>query len=336
VSPRTHPVRRPGHAELASNSGTRAAWPRPPRSLLLTGLADVWNSLLERTRRPDERFGLLLMAVSAASFALMAAIVKKLLPDTPTQAVVLSRGLLMTALFVLWARSRGVSPIGTKPAGLLLRGLFGYAALSCYFWSVQHLPLGDAVLLQYSHPVLVAAVAPVLLGERGGRWHWPLVLGALAGVSLIVGATGELRPAALVGLGGATCSGLAYVAVRKLSRTEHPLAIMVWFPLTTLPGSALATLRAGADALPADATQVAGHLLVTVTALIGQVSLTLGLARAGAARATAVTMTGPVFGALYGWILFGTVPGAATVVGGSVVILAVILLARMRLAEKSP
>jgi hypothetical protein len=135
------------------------SWLEPTKSLLLTGLADVRSAVTDEARRPGDRFGLQLMVVSAAAFAAMAAFAKKFLPDTPTQAVVLSRGILMTAMFVTMARRRRVPIVGANPPMLLLRGLLGYAALSCYFWSVQHLPLGDAVLLQYSHPVFVAGIA---------------------------------------------------------------------------------------------------------------------------------------------------------------------------------
>ncbi len=298
------------------------------KSLLLTGLADVWSAVEEESRRPGERFGLTLMVVSAACFALMAAVAKSMLPATPMQAVVLSRGILMAATFVILARMQGVPILGKDPPMLLLRGLLGYGALSCYFWSVQHLPLGEAVLLQYSHPVFVALIAPFFLREATGRWHWPLVLAALFGVALIVGPAGDLRAPALIGLLGSMLSGIAYMAVRKLSKTEHPLAILVWFPLATLPLSFLATLHAGRAAIPRSGREVAGHLLVYASALLGQVTLTQGLARAGAARATAVTMTGPVFGLLFGWMLFGTRPVPASIAGTTVVIGAVILLAR--------
>jgi len=300
------------------------------RSLLITGLADVWAALRERAGRPGERFGLVLMVLSAASFALMAAVVKKLLPDAPTQAVVFSRGVLLTVLFAVLARRRGVALLGNRPLMLLARGLLGYGALSCYFYSVVHLPLGDAVLLQYSHPLFVAALAPLVLGESTGRGHWLLVLAALLGVGLIVGPSGELRGVAAVGLLGSSLSGLAYLTVRQLSRTEHPLAILIWFPLATVPFSLLASIRAGSDALPHSAAEVLGHLLVTATALLGQITLTLGLARVRAAPATAVTMSGPVFGVIYGALFFGTVPTAASWAGMIVTISALILLARSR------
>jgi drug/metabolite transporter (DMT)-like permease len=298
------------------------------KSLFITGLADVWSAVREEAERPGERFGLILMVISAACFALMAAIVKKLLPHAPMQSVVFSRGILMTATFVALARRQGVPIVGAKPSVLLVRGLLGYGALSCYFWSVQHLPLGDAVLLQYSHPVFVAAIAPFFLAEPTGRWHWPLILAALLGVALIIGPSGHLRGAALIGLCGSMLSGLAYMTVRRLSKTEHPLTILIWFPLATIPISLIATLREGRDALPGSAWEVAGHVLVFLSALCGQWTLTWGLARAGAARATAVTMTGPVFGLAFGWMMFGTRPGVESLVGTAVVMAAVILLAR--------
>lgn len=298
------------------------------RSLLMTGIAEVWFAARQQAKGGGERFGLLLMVVSAFFFAAMAAFAKKLLPDTPIQAVVLSRGVMMTAIFVGAARWQGVPIFGKRPGALLMRGLLGYAALSCYFYSVQHLPLGDAVLLQYSHPVFVAAVAPLFLGERTGGSQWVLIAAALAGVALVVRPAGEVRVEALVGVAGSMLSGLAYIAVRKLSRTEHPMTILLWFPLATIPFSLAATLSAGRAAIPRDGSEVAGHLLVTATALVGQIALTHGLARAGAARATAVTLTGPVFGLALGFLMFGSVPTAASLAGTGVVLAALALLAR--------
>jgi drug/metabolite transporter (DMT)-like permease len=304
------------------------SWLGVSRSLLLTGIADVWDTARQQAREGGERFGLLLMVISAASFAAMAAFAKKLLPETPIQAVVLSRGVMMTTIFVAAARWQGVPILGKRPGMLLIRGLIGYAALSCYFFSVQHLPLGDAVLLQYSHPVFVAAVAPLFLGERTAGRQWLLIAAALFGVALVVRPAGEVRPEALVGVLGSMLSGLAYIAVRKLSRTEHPMTILLWFPLATIPFSLVATLHAGRAAVPRNGREVAGHLLVTAAALVGQIALTHGLARVGAAKATAVTLTGPIFGLALGFLLFGSMPTFASLAGTMVVLTALALLSR--------
>jgi drug/metabolite transporter (DMT)-like permease len=299
------------------------------RSFLLTGIADVWSTLRDGEARGSPRSGLVLMVVSAAAFAAMAAFAKKLLPHTPTQAVVLSRGVMMTAVFATLAWKRGIPVLGRRPGKLLVRGHLGYGALSCYFWSVQHLPLGDAVLLQYSHPIFVALLAPLVLRERTGPVQLALVALALGGVALIVHPTGALRSAALIGVLGSMMSGIAYLTIRELSRTEHPMTIVVWFPLASLLPSLIATLRAGPAALPRDASEVAGHLLVTASALVGQVTLTFGLSRTGAARATAVTLTGPVFGMLFGYALFGTVPTVSSLLGTAIVLTALAALGWM-------
>ncbi len=284
----------------------------------------------------DDRAGVLLMVASALWFALMAAIAKRWLPDTPTQAVVLSRGLLMSTVLWVAAHRAGVPILGRQRRMLVVRGLLGYAALSCYFWSVQHLPLGDAVLLQYSHPIFVALLAPWLLGERTSRGHWVIVIVALVGVALVVGPSGELRGVAAIAVTGAMCSGLAYLAIRKLSATEHPLTIMVWFPLVTVPGALIGSLAAGSDSLPRDGIEVAAHLAVALTALLGQITLTRGLARVDAARGTAATMTGPAFGVLVGLLLFGTVPAATSLLGMAIVTACAIALARRRTAPVAP
>jgi drug/metabolite transporter (DMT)-like permease len=302
--------------------------------LLLTGVADVWTSVLTARKTGGDAFGLALMVLSAASFSLMAAFSKLLLPGVPTQAVVLSRATLMAIAFGLMARWRGVSLLGRRPMRLMLRGLLGYGAVSCYFYSVQVLPIGDAVLLQYSHPVFVAALAPFLLSEAIGRWHWALVLLALLGVACIVGPSGRLREDAIVGVVGSVLSGFAYITVRGLQREgplqEHPLTILFWFPAIMIPGALIGALAAGRASIPRNATEVLGHLAVTVTGLVGQFALTEGLARTGAARATAVTMTGPIFGMLFGWWFFGTLPAAASVAGTALVMGALITLALNR------
>jgi drug/metabolite transporter (DMT)-like permease len=240
---------------------------------------------------------------------------------------------MMTLVFIALARARGVRILGKRPWTLGLRGLLGYGAVSCYFASVQRLPLGDAVILQYSHPVFVALIAPFLLGERTGRWHWWLLLAAFAGVALIVQPHGSVRSGSLVGLTGSLLSGLAYMTVRSLSRTEHPLTILIWFPALTIPGSLVSTLVRGEALCPRGWHDVLGHLSVIATALVGQLTLTEGLARATAARATAVSMAGPVFGLLFGWWLFDTVPAASSVAGTAIVCLALMLIAVNRPAD---
>ncbi len=307
--------------------------PSPRRgglSLLLTGVADIWGNVRAAGRATADLRGLALMVLSAACFALMAAIAKAMLPHVPTQSVVLSRAVIMTIVFLGMALAKRVSVVGVRPHKLMLRGLLGYLAVSCYFYSVQHIPLGDAVLLQYSHPVFVAVLAPLLLHERTGRWHWPLVVVALAGVAFIVGPSGTINREASVGLFGSVLSGFAYLTVRDLAKTEHPLTVLVWFSGVMIPGALIMSIRAGAPALPTNLHDWIAHVAVATAGLVGQFALTEGLARAGAARATAVTMTGPIFGLAFDVMFFDKWPKWTSVVGTLTVVVALMLLALNR------
>jgi drug/metabolite transporter (DMT)-like permease len=301
-------------------------------SLLLTGMADVWSTARTGVAKRGDLAGLLLMIVSAASFAAMAASVQVFLKTVPTARTVFWRGLVMAVVFALIAKARGAGIAGGRRGKLVLRGLLGAGAVSCYFWSVQHLSIGDAVLIQYSHPVFVAVLAPLILREKTGRGHWVWVALAFAGVWLVAargvdgGRAGGASDAA-VGLFGSLLSGLAYMTVRDLSRTENAWTILVWFSATMVPVAAIHAWHDGASLIPVDLPEVLGQLATIAAGLVGQFALTQGLSRAGAARATAVSMSGPVFGLLLDFALFRKAPSDASLAGTALVVGALTLLA---------
>ena len=294
--------------------------------------------------------GLLLMVASAACFAAMAPFTRKWLRAVDPQSIVLARAVVMLLVFGVWARVAGVSLAGHDRAGLVLRGFLGYLAISCYVWSTQHLPPGQAVLLQYSHPVFVAALAPLLLSERPGPLHWPLVLAGLVGLALALGVAGlggANHRAVAIGLGGACLSGFAYMTVRRVAATEAPLTIVFWFALVMLPASLIGALVPWSplDALAGLTTnpvETARHLVpevafewlgfsaVVAAGLLGQITLTEGLARAGAARAVAVTMAGPLFGLAFDVLFFGQWPTPVALIGTVVVVAALIALGLLK------
>ena len=91
---------------------------------------------------------------------------------------------------------------------------------------------------------------------------------------------------ALIGLGGAMCSGLAYNIVRKLGQEgEDPLTIVMYFPLIALVFAS--PLAAATWRMPVGMEWLI-LLGVGVTTQIAQVSMTKGLKLERAARATVV------------------------------------------------
>lgn len=268
------------------------------------------------------------MVLSSFLFALMAAGAKMVGAQVPTQEVVGFRGLFCVLITLWWLRIARQSWRGRRPGILFLRGLLGHVALSCYLWSVNHLPLAEAVLIQQVHPVFTAALAHWFLHERPGRRFWPGLGLAVAGVALIARPRAggfELGLPALIGLCGSFCSGAAYVAVRDASRTEHRLTIVLWFPLVSfilaLPGMAVE------GAVVPQRWDWAWLVLLSAAGQFGQVFLVRGLARVPAGRATLANPLVTAFGALLGWALFRESLTLPTLAGG-VLLIGAVLLAR--------
>jgi drug/metabolite transporter (DMT)-like permease len=264
------------------------------------------------------------MALSALAFSAMNALVKLLGERIPTQEIVFVRSLLALAFSFALLRRAGVAPGGHRRGLLVLRGLWGYAALSCVFYAIAHLPLAEATLIQYLHPTLTALLAAAVLGERVDRALAASLALGTAGVALVVrpdflfgGAASALDPwAVAAALGGASLTALALVGVRELSRTEHPLVIVLWFPLVAAPASLPATLAHGVWPRGGEWALLLG---IGVLAQLGQVSVTRGLALEHAGRATAVSYLQIAFAALWGWLLFAEVPGPWSAAGAALI-----------------
>ena len=145
----------------------------------------------------DWPVGLRHMVVASFFFSLMSLLVKLAGQRIPVAEVVLTRALVAVALTRLHLRRRGVSPWGERRGLLLLRGLLGLGALLCFFYSVVHLPLADATVLQYTNPIFAALIAAGVLGERMRPFEGACVAASLTGVLLVA------RPTVIFGAGPA-------------------------------------------------------------------------------------------------------------------------------------
>ena len=277
--------------------------------------------------------GVRFMLGTALAFSLMSAVVKHAGARLPSQELVFARSVVAIAISVAMLRRAGIHTLGNRRWLLLARGVWGYAALSCGFYAVTKLPLAEATMIQYLHPVFTAMLAAVVLGERADRSLAASVVFGTAGVLLVTrpaflfdagGAT--LDPVGVAAaLGGALLTAVAYVGVRELSRTEQPLVIVLWFPLVSLPASIPGTLAFGVWPVGWEWLALLG---VGVLAQIGQVCLTRGLALEPAGRAMAISYVQIAFAALWGVLFFGEIPGVPTLIGSVLVIIGTAIGAR--------
>jgi drug/metabolite transporter (DMT)-like permease len=283
--------------------------------------------------RPRIAPGIRYMVAAAFFFSVMSLLVKAAGQRLPVQEVVLARSSVGAALCWYSLRRRGVPLWGEQKGLLLLRGVLGYAGLSCFFYALVQLPLAEATVIQYTNPVFTALLAVIFLSEHIRPRDLLLVMASLGGVALMArpaflfgGLEERLPPLAVgVALAGAVFSAAAYVTVRRLSRREDPVVIVFYFALLATVGSV--PLTAMNPVLPT-AWEWAALGGIGVVTQVAQVFLTKGLREERAGRAMAVGYMQILFAALWGLIFFAEFPDVWSGAGALVIILATAGLAR--------
>jgi drug/metabolite transporter (DMT)-like permease len=275
--------------------------------------------------------GMRYMILSAFGFALMAVCVKQAsVQGIPVLEIVAARALVSLFLSYAVVRRKGIAVMGHNKPLLIARGTIGTLALVCVYYSVTHMPLAEATVLQYLHPMFTALLAIWFLKERLQMALLLSIAFSFVGLLFIsrpawlFGETGVLISdlALLAAVLGALGSGIAYVLVRKLNATEDPSVIILYFPLIALP---MSIVLLGDDfVMPTGQTWLI-LLLVGIFTQIGQFGLTKSMQTEQAGRATAFSYLQVVFSALLGWWLFNEVPDIWVALGAGFILLGAIV-----------
>jgi drug/metabolite transporter (DMT)-like permease len=274
--------------------------------------------------------GVRYMVAGAFFFSIMSLLVKAAGQRLPSQEVVLVRAAIMLALCVWALRRAGVDPWGVDGRLLVARGVIGFVGLSAFYYAVVHLSLAEATVIQYTNPIFAAVIAARVLGERIGAREGASLAAGLAGVLLVArpaflfgGGVGPEPVAVAIGFTGAVFSGAAYVTVRKLGATEHPLVIIFYFALISTLGGVPTALPGWIWPTGAEWMLLLG---VGVTTHLGQICITRGLKLEPAGRATAVGYLQIVFAAAWGALFFAEYPDAGTLLGAGLIVVGTLLL----------
>ena len=119
------------------------------------------------------------------------------------------------------------------------------------------------------------------------------------------------------------------MSVRQLSVREHPLVIVLYFPLVSIPTTLPLLIESMVLPRGLDWIWLLGVGLLTQ---LGQIWLTEGLAALPAARATSINYVQVVFATLWGVLIFAE-PVTFTVILGAIFVLGATLIS---LSAKQP
>jgi drug/metabolite transporter (DMT)-like permease len=276
------------------------------------------------------------MILSAFGFSLMAVCVKLASEQgMPVLEIVAARALVSLVLSYLDVKRKGISLLGHKKFLLLSRGTVGALALMCVYFAITHLPLAEATVLQYLHPMFTAVLALIFLKERIQISTILCVVLSFIGLLLVA------RPEMIFGISksdlslfaigaavvGAFGSAVAYVLVRKLNETEDASVIIFYFPMVALPIS-LGLL--GSDFVMPSGWTWLTLLFVGIFTQIGQIGLTKAMKTETAGKATAFSYLQVVFAMFLGWIIFSEIPDLWVMTGGGLILVGAIVNAFWR------
>jgi drug/metabolite transporter (DMT)-like permease len=222
--------------------------------------------------------------------------------------------------FIEWRSGRLDNPFGFGPLSPLV-ALLAMIAISAYTASVMTTTIADVMVIYATLPFIAAAIGFVVNGERVSPRTLAAAAAALAGVLVMVATglgSGRLAGQALSALMTLSFAGMVVLQRRQpaasmiavnglgafgsglfgLANSPHPplgladLAILFVFGLTTI-GLAFVLFMEGAKLIPS-------------------------------AEAGLISLLDVVFAPIWVFLAFGENPGAATILGGTIVLAAAI------------
>ncbi|MBI9081228.1 MAG: DMT family transporter [Pseudodesulfovibrio sp.] len=274
--------------------------------------------------------GMRFMLLGTFLFSLGSLFIKLSGERVPTMEILFVRGVIGIGFCWFIVRRAGIGVFGKRKMLLFVRGTVGFVALFAEFYAIVHLPLADAIVILFTHPVVVALLAWLLLGERLGLPGLLAIGISLTGVAVVCrpgflfgGGPSNLDPLAVaVALGGIVTTAIAILIVRTLAKTEHPAVVMFYPPLII---ALVCPLFADGWVVPT-MFEWAMMLGVALSMNAGQYYMTRGYAIESAARISSVSCLEIVFAAIWGASFLGEIPDEWTIVGAFLIVIGTLSL----------
>lgn len=283
---------------------------------------------------PDVRKAVLIMLAGLALFSILNGMVKDEVTLFPVNQVTFFRNALgLPPLLAILLAGGGLGSLRTRhPWRHISHGTTMTCSLLLAFTSFRLMPLADATAISFLRPLLVAALAPLVLREAVARSTWLAIGIGLAGILVIAQPTGDVsRLGVLCAVVAALIGALNLLQQRRLSLTDATLSIVFWYmaisSLMLLP-----TLFVWW--VPPSRMQLLGLVTMGLASGLCQYITIRPFRYAGAAVLAPIQYTGMLWSILIGLLWFAEVPTTPVLLGSAVVIGATLLVMRPHRAPR--
>lgn len=217
---------------------------------------------------------------------------------------------------------------------LIAYGLLGVAGVQLfYFIAASRVPVGVAILLEFTSPVLIAFWVRFVRGTTLPRPMWAGIALAMAGLAMVAQVWDGLRLdtlGLLAGLAAAVCSAAYFLLGEHGVTTIHPLGVVTWgmtfgglamcaiAPPWTLPVEKLTAPAAfGPWHPPVFALLIAVALISTVLAYLAGLS---ALRHLPASVASVLGLAEPLVATTLAWVMLGEALAIVQLAGAAVLL----------------
>ena len=261
------------------------------------------------------------MLGAIVSFTSMAVAGRALAGVHDTFEIMLYRSLIGAGIVLAVAGATGrLGDVRRDRLGLhVLRNLTHFTGQNLWFLAIATIPLAQVFALEFTAPLWVLVLAPLLLGERVRPAQYAVALVGFAGVLLVARPFGgAVSPGILWGALAAVFFATTNLLTRRLTRDEGIVSILTWLTLMQL---VLGLVCAGLDGAIAAPTAASAPwlALVGIAGLTAHFCLTNALSLAPASTVMPVDFARlPVIAAI-GALAFGEPIDPLVLAGGAVI-----------------
>lgn len=266
--------------------------------------------------------GVFYMVVATMFFATMNILVKYI-PRVGAVEIVFFRSVVSLVMSYAVLRHQHIYVWGHNKKWLIIRGIAGSAGLLFFFATIKMMPLGSAIAIQYMSPVFTSLLGIFIVKEKVKPLQWLFFGLAFLGVVAIQGFDPRVTTTqVLIGVAGAAAAGMAYNSIRKLKSSDHPLVIIFYFPLVTIPVTGIYLINHWLNPTWFELVILLGIGIVTQFA---QYFMTKAYQSDTLSKIASIQYIGIVFAITFGYLLFDETYDIMSGLGIIIIILAVIL-----------
>ncbi|MGH6874406.1 MAG: DMT family transporter [Aestuariivirgaceae bacterium] len=274
----------------------------------------------------DEKLGVLLVFCSALIWSFGGAIARYLATDD-MWTIVFWRS-LWAAVFLIGFMLIRDGWNGTimlfrniGPAGLAVALCFATGSTS-FIVALSYTTVANILLIQAGVPLIAALIAWMTFGEKPAPATWAAIAAVIFGVGIMVsdslGAT-----VSLIGNGLAVLVSVAFALATVVTRRHAQVRMTPAVCLATILSACMASFLAKSYAV----SQADMILLFAFGALnlgLGLAFFVTGARLIPSAVAALIGTSEPVLGPIWAWLLHGETPSERTVLGGSLIVVALL------------